>query len=124
MERMKVHPLHFVPPSRFRMDPVSLIIPAFIAGLITFLAPCTLPLVPGYLAFISGIAPKELSGGGNESARRKMFLSGVFFAVGFSVVFILFGSLAGLGGRWLFAYQEWLNRIGGRVVLLFWAGSG
>lgn len=92
----------------------SLIIPAFIAGIITFLAPCTLPLVPGYLAFIS----RDVEG--NEKAkRRSVFLSGLFFVVGFSLVFITFGVLIGFLGESLAPIRLWITRIGGIFVILF-----
>ncbi len=98
----------------------SLIIPAFIAGLLTFLAPCTLPLVPGYLGFISGVSLKDLSD--PEKAKRtrwKIFLNGLFFVVGFSLIFIFLGTLAGLGGQALFPYRIWMARIGGIFVIIF-----
>lgn len=87
----------------------SLLIPAFIAGLLTFLAPCTLPLVPAYLAFISG----SLSG------KQKVFRNAIFFVVGFSAVFILFGLLAGSLGGLLSEFRIWISRIGGVFVILF-----
>ena len=96
------------------------LIAAFIAGLITFLAPCTLPLVPGYLGFISGVSSKDLNN--PEIARRlkwRIFLNGVFFTLGFSLVFILLGTLIGLLGAQLTVYQVWLNRIGGLFIMFF-----
>ena len=98
----------------------SLIIPAFIAGILTFLAPCTLPLVPGYLGFISGVSVQDLQDPlKSKSARRKIFLNGLLFVVGFSFIFILLGSLFGLGGSALVQYRIWLSRIGGIFVILF-----
>lgn len=82
---------------------LSLVIPSFIAGLLTFLAPCTLPLVPGYLGFISGVSLEDLNDPTkHQKTRWKIFLNGLFFIIGFSAVFILLGTLAGLGGRALF----------------------
>ncbi|MBI3684832.1 sulfite exporter TauE/SafE family protein [Candidatus Azambacteria bacterium] len=99
---------------------ISLIIPAFIAGVLTFLAPCTLPLVPGYLGFISGVSINDLEDPQKSaSARRKIFLNGLLFVVGFSFIFILLGSLFGLGGSALVHYRIWLSRIGGIFVILF-----
>lgn len=99
---------------------LTLIIPAFIAGVLTFLAPCTLPLVPGYLGFISGVSVRDLQDPLKfKSARRKIFLNGLLFVVGFSVVFVLLGSLFGLGGSALIQYRAWLSRIGGIFVILF-----
>ena len=98
----------------------SLIIPAFIAGIFTFLAPCTLPLVPGYLGFISGVSAQDLKDPLKaKTARRKIFLNGLLFVIGFSFIFILLGSLFGLGGSALIQYRLWLSRIGGVFVILF-----
>ena len=99
---------------------LNLIITSFIAGLLTFLAPCTLPLVPGYLAFISGVSLSDLNDKERaKSARRKIFLNGVLYVIGFSAVFILLGSLFGLGGSALIKYRFWLSRIGGIFVIFF-----
>ncbi len=102
------------------LDVASLILPAFIAGLFTFLAPCTLPLVPGYLGFISGVSldkikdPEQL-----KKMRGKIFINGLLYVLGFSAVFILMGSLFGLGGQALIQYRIWLTRIGGIFVIVF-----
>ena len=101
-------------------ETITFIIPAFIAGLFTFLAPCTLPLVPGYLSFISGVSTKELSN--PETAKRmkvKIFFNGVFFVLGFSAVFVLLGSIFSVGGIALGPYRFWLERIGGIFVIFF-----
>ncbi len=98
----------------------SLIIPAFIAGILTFLAPCTLPLVPGYLGFISGVSTQDLQDPLKaKSSRRKIFLNGLLFVIGFSFIFIILGSLFGLGGAALIKYRLWLSRIGGIFVIFF-----
>lgn len=102
------------------MDAISLVLPAFIAGLLTFLAPCTLPLVPGYLGFISGVSLNELNNSAySGSVRRKIFLNGLMYVVGFSFVFILLGSLFGLGGAGLIQYRILLSQIGGVFVIIF-----
>lgn len=99
---------------------LNLIIPSFIAGLLTFLAPCTLPLVPGYLAFISGVSMTDLKNPERErQARFKIFLNGVFYIIGFSLIFIILGSLFGLGGQALIKYRLWLSRVGGIFVIIF-----
>ena len=96
------------------------IVSAFIAGILTFVAPCTLPLVPGYLGFISGVSLKDLRDPTKATgAQRKILLSGFLFVLGFSAVFILFGSLFGLGGAALAKYRSVLQQIGGGVVILF-----
>ena len=102
------------------MDTVSLVIPAFVAGIITFLAPCTLPLVPGYLSFISGSSVADLQDPEKaKRARFKIFLNGLFYVIGFSTIFIIIGSLFGLGGSVLFQYRETLAQAGGLFVVFF-----
>ncbi len=98
----------------------SLIIPAFIAGILTFLAPCTLPLVPGYLGFISGVSANDLQDPTKAKiARKKIFFNGVLYVIGFSLVFIILGSLFGLGGAAFFKYRLLLSQIGGVFVIFF-----
>ncbi|MBI4034165.1 MAG: sulfite exporter TauE/SafE family protein [Candidatus Brennerbacteria bacterium] len=102
------------------MDPLSLVIPAFIAGVLTFVAPCTLPLVPGYLGFISGVSLEDLKNPEkSRRARARVMLNGLFYVIGFSVIFIALGSLFGLAGAALFKYRIWLSRVGGIFVILF-----
>jgi len=98
----------------------GLITAAFVAGLLTFLAPCTLPLVPGFLGFISGVSVDEMQDGKQSGkARRRVFLNGVLYVIGFSLVFILLGSLFGLGGATFVKYRLVLAKWGGIVVILF-----
>ncbi|MBI2633849.1 MAG: sulfite exporter TauE/SafE family protein [Parcubacteria group bacterium] len=88
---------------------LSLIFPAFLAGLLTFLAPCTLPLVPAYLSFISG----------QTASRAKVVYNGLFFILGFSAIFILFGTLVGFLGQTLVPYRIILTKVAGIFVILF-----
>lgn len=98
----------------------SLIIPAFLAGLLTFLAPCTLPLVPAYLGFIGGVSLSDLKDPAKtKAARRKIFLNGLLYVLGFSLVFMALGSLFGLGGGALVKYRLYLSRVGGLFVIFF-----
>ena len=104
------------------MEPISIvfIISVFIAGILTFLAPCTLPLVPAYIGFISGVSADDLSDPKKaKSTRRKVFLNGLFFVIGFSVVFIIFGTLIGLLGQALVPFRIWLTRIAGAFIIIF-----
>lgn len=93
---------------------------AFVAGLLTFLAPCTLPLVPAYLSFISGVSAEKIE---DEAAymrvRKKIFINGLMYVIGFSAVFIVFGTLAGIIGITLAPIRLWLARIGGGFVIIF-----
>lgn len=102
------------------MEFLPLAVPAFIAGLLMFLAPCTLPLVPGYLSFISGVPLRDLDRSAVPTGLRlRVFLNGVGFVIGFSAIFILLGVAAGFGGAQLAANRIWLSRIGGIFVILF-----
>ncbi len=104
------------------MEPLSItfIISVFIAGLVTFLAPCTLPLVPAYLGFISGVSTDDLRDAEKAKLlRKKIFLNGLFFVIGFSIVFIIFGTLIGLLGQTLVPFRIWLTRIAGAFVIIF-----
>jgi len=109
-------------PEYVQTGPLLLAVPlAALAGLVSFLSPCVLPLVPGFLAYVTG-----LSGGGLEQQRRgRMFLGALLFVLGFSVVFVLISFVAGAAGDLLLEYQEELQRvlgvvvIGGGLLLLF-----
>lgn len=93
---------------------------AFLAGLLTFLAPCTLPLVPAYLGFISGVSAKDMHlPGRGRSLRRRVFQNAVGFVLGFSTVFITFGLLLGSAGAVVGESRIWISRIGGLFVILF-----
>jgi cytochrome c-type biogenesis protein len=88
---------------------------AFTAGLISFLSPCVLPLIPGYLAYLAGT-----SLGQAEQNRWQVFLNSMFFVLGFSVVFALLGVLLNSVLSLVASdVQTWLSRIGGIVVILF-----
>lgn len=99
---------------------IGFIFSAFTAGVLMFLAPCTLPLVPAYLGFISGVSTKELEDKDKGAAvRKRVFFNGLFFVLGFSVIFILFGVFAGIFGGSIGDFRIWLGRIGGVLVVLF-----
>lgn len=99
---------------------VELVIPAFLAGLFMFLAPCTLPLVPAYLAIVSGVPLSELQDPEKfRQARGRMVLNGLGFVIGFSLVFIALGALAGAFGQFLVEYRLWIARAGGLLVIAF-----
>lgn len=98
----------------------SLVIPTFVAGLLAFLAPCTLPILSAYLAFISGVSLDELRDPLKAAiARRKIFFNGLVFVVGFSAVFIAMGTLVGFLGAAFGEYRIWLSRLGGIFVIIF-----
>lgn len=99
---------------------LELAIPVFLAGVIMFLAPCTLPLVPAYLGFISGVSAKEFfQAAPTASLRWAVLRNGFMYVVGFSAVFVLFGMLAGLGGRGLIHWRAPLSQLGGLFIIFF-----
>ena len=100
---------------------LALAIPAFIAGFLMFLAPCTLPLVPGYLAFISGVSLHEADKNKETGSyvRKRILWNAFFYVLGFSLVFILLGTLlSGLGHLRLGNYRFYLQKASGGVIML------
>ncbi len=87
---------------------------AFVAGLLSFLSPCVLPLVPSYLGFLTGMTLPEVT-----ARRHQALLHALLFVAGFSLVFILLGASATALGRALNYYQVWLQRVGGVLIILF-----
>src|SRR5207302_6204020 len=90
---------------------------AFIAGLFSFLSPCVLPLVPGYISMLSGIGMEQLRQG--EVPRSGLFSSAMAFVAGFSVVFIAFGASASAVGAFLKQNRNLLAPVAGALILLF-----
>jgi cytochrome c-type biogenesis protein len=87
---------------------------AFAAGLLSFLSPCVLPLIPSYVGFLTGMSVEEV-----ERRRWTALLHGLWFVAGFSLVFVLLGAAASAVGDLLRDYQVWLGRIGGVLMILF-----
>jgi cytochrome c-type biogenesis protein len=99
------------------MGEVNLVL-AFAAGLLGFLSPCIVPLIPGYLSFVSGVSLGEM-----ELRERRRHLSQVLaatalFVLGFSAVFTALGASASLLGAFIVDNRVWLGRIGGTIVIL------
>lgn len=90
---------------------------AFLAGLISFLSPCVLPLVPGYISMLSGIGVEQLRQ--DQQPRGGLFASALSFVVGFSVVFISFGASASAVGGFLRQNRALLAPLAGALILLF-----
>lgn len=94
--------------------PIS-IITAFLAGLVSFLAPCVLPIIPGFLSYLGGASVGEA-----EVKRKEIFLNSLFFVLGFSVVFALLGVLFNtILESIAYDAQTWLARIGGALIIFF-----
>lgn len=87
---------------------------AFVAGLLSFLSPCVLPLIPSYVGFLTGLTLEEL-----EVRRGTALLHALWFVAGFSLIFVALGATASLLGIVLLHAQVWIGRIGGGVVILF-----
>jgi cytochrome c-type biogenesis protein len=90
---------------------------AFLAGLVSFLSPCVLPLVPGYISMLSGIGMEQLREG--DVPRGGLFSSALAFVAGFSAVFIAFGASASAVGSFLLRNRALLAPIAGALILLF-----
>ncbi len=99
---------------------------AFIAGVVSFLSPCVLPIVPSYLSLITGMSFEDLTANGDlASVRAKTLLNAGLFVLGFSTVFVLMGAAFSYAGQMLLEYQNWLRMAGGMLVItlgLFFSG--
>src|SRR5882762_8491306 len=93
------------------------ILAAFVAGLISFLSPCVLPLVPGYISMLSGIGVEQLRRG--EKPRGSLLVSSFAFVMGFSVVFVAFGASASAVGQFLLQNKNLLAPFAGAIIVLF-----
>ena len=87
---------------------------AFVAGVLSFLSPCVLPLIPSYVGFLTGLTLEEL-----EVRRGTALAHALWFVAGFSLIFIALGATASALGVLLLRSQVWIGRIGGGVVILF-----
>src|SRR6202161_1049864 len=100
------------------MSTLPLPIAAFLAGLVSFLSPCVLPLVPGYVSLIAGVGVDELKSP-NTSIRSKILFNSAAFILGFSVVFITLGAISTEVGQLLARYKSSLAQVAGVVIILF-----
>lgn len=92
---------------------------AIVAGLLSFLSPCVLPIVPPYLAYMGGVSVTDMDA--DAAARRRVIVAALFFVLGLSTVFIFLGMAASVLGRAFLQYQEWFIYIAGVVVMIFGA---
>ncbi|MDP8299449.1 MAG: cytochrome c biogenesis protein CcdA [Candidatus Tantalella remota] len=92
---------------------------AFLAGFLSFLSPCILPLVPGYISFLSGASLEELKkGAAPKEVARKAGLTSIFFVLGFSLVFTLLGASATAVGKIMMQYLTILTKIAGALIFI------
>ncbi len=102
------------------VSPLALAPAAFLAGVLMFLAPCTLPVVPAYLAFIAGVPEGDIAGGAmRRGIRGRIFRNALAFVIGFSLIFILLGSFAAFVGALLGPWRYVLARAAGVFLILF-----
>jgi cytochrome c-type biogenesis protein len=98
---------------------VSLFI-AFAAGLLSFVSPCVLPLVPSYITYITGLTLEELTSETERARVRGVIVANsLLFIAGFSFVFVAFGASASLVGQLLSTYQDVIRKLGGALIVLF-----
>jgi len=92
------------------------LVAAFMAGIFSFLSPCVLPLVPSYLALVTGMSLEDLQQGVN---RKATFIHSLLFVLGFSAIFIILGASASFLGQFFKQYELWIARIGGVIIIIF-----
>ncbi len=99
---------------------------AFGAGLLSFISPCVLPLIPGYLSYVSGLSLDDLKAGTGEAAsavssdtRRRVAVASLAFILGFSIVFVSLGASASFIGQFLMSRLTILGKIAGAIIIVF-----
>jgi len=93
---------------------------AFLAGIVSFLSPCVLPLVPGYLSYVSGVSMDEMRAEDRKiDATRAILVNTLFFVLGFTIVFVSMGAAATVFGGFLMANLPTLQRVAGAIVIIF-----
>jgi cytochrome c-type biogenesis protein len=93
---------------------------AFAAGFLSFVSPCVLPLIPGYISFVSGISVEEMRGDvAPTTSRMQVFFTSLAFVLGFSIVFVLLGASATAIGKLMFAKLPLLSKIAGGILIVF-----
>ncbi len=107
------------------MENVTLLA-AFIAGVLSFISPCVLPLIPGYVSFVSGVTMDEFKGKGKDGGeiavrpvRARVLMTACAFVLGFSLVFISLGATASMVGQFLGERLALLGKIAGVVIIIF-----
>ena len=93
---------------------------AFAAGFLSFISPCVLPLIPGYISFISGMTLEEMQGQGSASAgsRSQVLIASLAFVLGFTIIFVALGAGASAIGRFMHAYSNILEKVAGTILIV------
>jgi cytochrome c-type biogenesis protein len=92
---------------------------AFSAGLVSFFAPCVVPLLPAYIGYVTGVSLKDLKDKGISPFRKKMIITSAFYVLGFSLVFVALGTAAASVGMAFRRYDHIIQRVGGLLIVLF-----
>jgi len=96
------------------------LIAAFAAGFLSFVSPCVLPLIPGYISFVSGVSVEEMKAdAAPATSRLQVFLTSLAFVIGFSLVFIALGASATAIGKFMFAKLPILSKLAGAILIVF-----
>jgi cytochrome c-type biogenesis protein len=96
------------------------LIAAFAAGFLSFVSPCVLPLIPGYISFVSGVSMEEMRADvAPATSRLQVFVTSLAFVIGFSIVFVALGASATAVGKFLFARLPLLTKIAGVILIIF-----
>ena len=104
------------------MNEIQIYFGVLMAGLVSFLSPCVLPLVPPYLGFLGGTSIEliaQSAPGDDNGARRRVFLAAVAFVLGFTTVFVALGASASLIGQILLSWRGWLGIAAGGILIAF-----
>jgi cytochrome c-type biogenesis protein len=102
------------------LNPNVTLLAAFAAGFLSFVSPCVLPLIPGYISFVSGISVDEMRGDtAPATSRLQVFLTSLAFVIGFSIVFVALGASATAIGKFMFAKLPLLSKIAGAILIVF-----
>ena len=91
---------------------------ALVAGLVSFFSPCVIPLLPGYLSYATGLSGADLATGAAGTRRGRMLLGSVLFVLGFSVVFVILGTLSGALGSWLVTWRDQMTFVLGLLTIV------
>lgn len=92
---------------------------AFLAGVVSFLSPCVLPLIPGYVSMVSKMSFEELTDGTTEGKAGKIFIPSILFVMGFATVFVTLGASASFMGTFILEHKVLLLKISGVIIILF-----
>src|SRR5436309_1499588 len=92
---------------------------AFLAGILSFFAPCIIPVIPAYISHLSGTSVKELEEKKSKKLQEKVFFNSIFFVTGFSFVFILIGLFIGFLSEQILGFRVLLGYVGGAIIIFF-----